>query len=93
MLEAALAGEPQKVTRSGRLVGVVLAAEEYERLRQLDQANAPTLSELLLALPQDDEAFERIDLTRGSFRVPDRHDGAFGAAAASARCRRGGLDR
>jgi antitoxin Phd len=67
VLEAALAGEPQKVTRSGRLVGVVLSAEEYERLRQLDQANAPNLPELLLALPQDDEPFERIGLTSRQF--------------------------
>jgi prevent-host-death family protein len=36
VLEAALAGEPQKVTRRGRWVGVVLSAEEYERRRQLD---------------------------------------------------------
>ena len=63
VLEAALAGEPQKVTRRGRWVGVVLSAEEYERLRQLDQANAATLSELLLALPQDDQAFEPMGLT------------------------------
>jgi prevent-host-death family protein len=67
VLEAALAGEPQKVTRSGRLVGVVLSAEEYERLRQLDQANAPNLPELLLALPQDDEPFERIALMPRQF--------------------------
>ena len=67
VLEAALAGEPQKVTRSGRLVGVVLSAEEYERLRQLDQANAPSLPELLLALPQDDQAFEPMGLTPRQF--------------------------
>ncbi len=46
---------------------MVLSAEEYERLRQLDQANAPTLPELLLALPQDDQAFERIGLTPRQF--------------------------
>jgi hypothetical protein len=49
------------------LVGVVLSAEEYERLRQLDQANAPSLPELLLALPQDDEPFERIALMPRQF--------------------------
>ena len=61
-------GEPQKVTRCGRWVGVVVSAEEYERLRQLDQANAPTLSELLLALPQGDQAFEPMGLTPQQFR-------------------------
>ena len=63
VLEAALAGEPQKVTRRGRWVGVVLSAEEYERLRQLDQADAATLPELLLALPQDDQPFEPTGLS------------------------------
>jgi prevent-host-death family protein len=67
VLEAALAGEPQKVTQSGRWVGVVISAVEYERLRQLDQANPPSLPELLLALPQDDEPFERIALTPRQF--------------------------
>jgi prevent-host-death family protein len=67
VLDAALAGEPQKVTQSGRWVGVVISADEYERLRQLDQANAPNLPELLLALPQDDEPFERIALMPRQF--------------------------
>jgi hypothetical protein len=43
-------------------VSVVLSAEEYERLRRLDQANAPSLAELLLQIPQDDEPFERLPL-------------------------------
>ena len=63
VVEAALAGEPQRVTGRGQWVGVVLSAAEYERLRRLDQASAPSLPELLLALPQDDESFERIGLT------------------------------
>jgi len=67
VLEAALAGEPQKVTQSGRWVGVVISADEYERLRQHDQANAPSQPELLLALPQDDEPFERIALMPRQF--------------------------
>ena len=48
-------------------MGVVISASEYERLRRLDQASAPSLPELLLALPQDDEPFERIDLTPREF--------------------------
>lgn len=67
VVDAALAGEPQMVTRRGRWVGVVLSAAEYERLRQLDLASAPSLPELLLALPQDDEPFERIPLTPRDF--------------------------
>ena len=34
-------------------------AGPQEPFQRLDQANAPTLPELLLALPQDDETFER----------------------------------
>ncbi len=67
VVDAALAGEPQKVTRRGRWVGVVLSAAEYGRLQRLDQANAPTLPELLLALPQDDETFERLELLPREF--------------------------
>jgi antitoxin Phd len=67
VVDAALAGEPQRVTRRGRWVGVVISAAEYERLRRLDQASAPTLPELLLAMPQDDEPFERIDLAPREF--------------------------
>ena len=41
---------------------VVLATEEYERLCRLEKAGAPTLGELLLEIPQDDEEFERLSL-------------------------------
>ena len=59
---AALAGEPQRVSRRGQPAVVVLAVEEYERLCLLEKANAPSLSELLLEIPQDDGEFERIPL-------------------------------
>lgn len=65
VVEAAVAGDPQRVTRRGKPAVVVLAVEEYERLRRLDKAQAPTLADLLLAIPQDDEKFERL-------RVPVR---------------------
>ena len=64
LVDAALAGEPQRVTRRGRPVAVVLAAEEYERLRRLEKSYAPTLGELLLGMPQDDGEFERLSLGR-----------------------------
>lgn len=63
VVEAAARGEPQKVTRRGKWVSVVLSAEEYERLKRLDQASAPSLAQLLLEMPQDDEAFTRLPLT------------------------------
>ena len=60
LVNAALAGEPQLVTRRGQPAVVVLAVDEYERLRLLDNADAPTLGELLLEIPQDDQDFERM---------------------------------
>ena len=60
VVEAALGGEPQRVTRRGRPAVVVLAVDEYERLRLLERAKAPSLAELMLAMPQDDEEFERL---------------------------------
>ena len=60
LVNAALAGEPQRVTRRGEPAVVVLAAEEYERLCRLEKADAPTLGELLLSIPQDDRKFERL---------------------------------
>jgi prevent-host-death family protein len=63
VVEAAVRGEPQKVTRRGKWVSVVLSAEEYERLKQLDQVSAPSLGQLLLEMPQDDEGFTRLPAT------------------------------
>ena len=62
VVNAALAGEPQRVTRRGKPAVVVLSVEEYERLCQLERADAPTFVELLLAIPQDDIEFERMPL-------------------------------
>ena len=62
LVDAALAGAPQRVTRRGRPAVVVLAADEYERLRCVEKSNAPTLAGLLLDIPQDDRDFERLPL-------------------------------
>ena len=68
VVDAALAGDPQRVTRRGTPAVVVLAVDEYERLRQIEKANAPTFAELLLGIPQDGQEFERLSL---SARSPD----------------------
>lgn len=60
VVDAALSGEPQHVTRRGRPAVVVLSEEEYERLSALDEASVPTFAELLLEMPQDDGEFERL---------------------------------
>ena len=62
VVDAALAGDPQRVTRRGTPAVVVLAVDEYERLRQIEKANAPTFAELLLGIPQDGQEFERLSL-------------------------------
>ena len=72
LVNAALAGEPQEVTRRGRPVVIVLASEEYDRLRRLEKAQAPTLGELLLEIPQDEQKFQRVSIpTRMRFRRGD----------------------
>ena len=67
VVNATARGEPQNVTRRGKWVSVVLSAEHYQRLQRLDAANAPSLNDLLLQMPQDDEGFERIPLTPRDF--------------------------
>lgn len=62
LVNAALAGEPQHVTRRGEPAVVVLSVDEYERLCRLERAGAPTLGKLLTEIPQDDQNFERMSL-------------------------------
>ena len=54
VVEAAAAGDPQRVTKRGKP-----AVDEYERLRRLEKATAPAFADLLLVIPQDEEEFER----------------------------------
>jgi prevent-host-death family protein len=54
VVEAALAGRPQEVTRRGRPAVVVLAAEEYERLVQVAAGRRESFAEHLLHFPGDE---------------------------------------
>ncbi len=64
VLNAALAGEPQTVTRRGVPAVVVLAVEDYQRLCQAEKAGAPTFIEHLLSIPKDgpEDLFDRLPL-------------------------------
>ncbi|WP_454619592.1 type II toxin-antitoxin system Phd/YefM family antitoxin [Bradyrhizobium cenepequi] len=53
---------PQTVTKHGRPTVVVVDIEEYDRLRRLERASAPSFADVLLAMPQDDVEFERRDV-------------------------------
>ncbi|MGD1212949.1 MAG: type II toxin-antitoxin system Phd/YefM family antitoxin [Candidatus Acidiferrales bacterium] len=57
---AAARRKPQTVTKHGKPAVVVVAADEYQRLRDLDRAQAPSLADLLLAIPQDGGEFPRL---------------------------------
>ncbi len=60
LVDAARQGEPQTVTKHGKPAVVVVDAAEFERLCQIDKANAPSFTELLLAMPKDDGEFDRL---------------------------------
>ena len=64
VVDAALTGEPQEVTRRGKPVVVVIAVDEYERLRRAEKVATPDFIEHLLAIPKGgpDDLFERIPL-------------------------------
>ncbi|MBN9888249.1 type II toxin-antitoxin system Phd/YefM family antitoxin [Salipiger abyssi] len=54
VVEAALAGRPQEVSRRGKPAVVVVSAEEYHRLTEAARANRGSFAEHLLAFPGDD---------------------------------------
>lgn len=51
---------PQTVTKHGK--PAVVGVAEYERLRRLERAQAPSFAQVLLAIPQDDGEFPRHDV-------------------------------
>lgn len=59
---------PQIVTKDGKPAVVIIAADEYERLRKLQHRKKPSFAEMLLAMPTDSEDFERLE---GRMREPE----------------------
>jgi prevent-host-death family protein len=53
--------KPQTVTKHGKPAVVVVAADEFERLRKLERLAAPSFADLLLAMPTGGEDFERLE--------------------------------
>ncbi|MGB9368026.1 MAG: type II toxin-antitoxin system Phd/YefM family antitoxin [Xanthobacteraceae bacterium] len=52
---------PQTVTKHGKPAVVVVNVEDYERLRKLEKATAPSFKDHLLAIPRGGKDFERMD--------------------------------
>jgi antitoxin Phd len=50
---------PQTVTKHGKPAVVVVDAAQYERLRRIERARAPSFADVLLAMPQDGGEFSR----------------------------------
>jgi antitoxin Phd len=59
VVEAALKGTPQTVTKRGKRAVVVVSVVEYDRLCRRETGDTPSFADHLLAMPQDDGAFER----------------------------------
>jgi antitoxin Phd len=60
---------PQTVTKHGKPAVVVVDVLEYERLRRLERAQAPSFANVLLAMPQDDGEFPRHNVRMRDFEV------------------------
>jgi prevent-host-death family protein len=54
--------KPQTVTKHGKRAVVVVAADEYDRLKKLEKQKTITFNEHLLNMPRDDGTFERVKL-------------------------------
>jgi prevent-host-death family protein len=54
VVEAALAGRPQEVSRRGKPAVVVISAEEYHRLVAAERARRESFAEHLLRFPGSD---------------------------------------
>lgn len=60
VVEAALQGEPQHITRRGKRAVVVLSEEAFDAFMHNAQLSAPGFVAHLLAMPKADEDIERL---------------------------------
>jgi antitoxin Phd len=59
VVEAAVKGAPQTVTKRGKPAVVVISVAEYDRLRRSRAPEIPSFIEHLLSMPKDGGDFER----------------------------------
>ncbi len=71
VVDAALAGEPQQVTRRGKPAVVVLSVKAYEQLRKRPPESATSFVEHLMTIPNGggEFEFERIPLAPRSLEL------------------------
>jgi antitoxin Phd len=62
VVEAALRGEPQHITRRGKRAVVVLSEQAFESLQRSAHAAAPGFVAHLLAMPRDEMPVDRASL-------------------------------
>lgn len=62
VVDAAVKGTPQHVSRRGLPAVVVISAEEFEAMRREKTALKPSFKDLLLAIPKGDIEFERAEI-------------------------------
>lgn len=61
VVDSALAGRPQEVSRRGKPVVVIVSVAEYRRLVNAAEANRPSFADHLLDFPGGE--IERVDAT------------------------------
>lgn len=62
VVEAAMHGQPQHITKHGKRAVVVLSEQAFDSLQRNAQAAAPGFIAHLLGLPKIEEAIERVPL-------------------------------
>lgn len=70
LVDAARSGKPQLVMKRDAPAAVVLAAEEYARMKALDEQQALSFVDHLLAIPKDDESCDRLEVAGRGAPIP-----------------------
>lgn len=71
VVEAALRGEPQHITRSGKQAVVVLSEQAFESLQRSAHAAVPSFIAHLLAIPKHENMGDDVDVERASLALRD----------------------